>query len=252
MRNIFAVTVLAFTLSTGAFAADKIVLGSGDSLPFAGVGEGGTPTGVLGDVSLVILQDMGYDASASGLPFARLYNSVHSGEIDGALGVLRTEERAKEALYSDPVLTEFNILAIKKGSGFTYVALAELKGKKIGGRRGFAYPALEAAGVEIEPTNEDENNIKKVIAGRLDAAIISSIAYLSQLDKTDMRADIELLPLAVGEVPIGIALADEKFSAGDLAAFNEKLAAYKASDAYAATLAKYGISDYVKTWQLAQ
>ncbi|WP_428686602.1 substrate-binding periplasmic protein [Roseibium sp.] len=244
---------LAFALSlvSQAAIAETITLGTGDSLPFAAVGAGDLPSGVLGDVSMSLLKDMGFEAKASPLPFARLYSSVHSGEIDGAVGVLRTENRATQALYSDPILTEYNILAVKKGAAFNFMALAELKDKRIGGRRGFAYPGLEAAGVSVEPANDDVNNIKKVIAGRLDAAIISSIAYLSQLDQSELRDEVELLPLAVGEVPIGIALADEKFSEGDIVSFNGKLAEFKSSEDYAAVLAKYGISDYVKTWPVA-
>ena len=230
---------------------ETITLGTGDNLPFAAVGAGDQPTGVLGDVSVSLLETMGFDAKASVLPFARLYSSVHDGEIDGAIGVLRTDSRASQALYSDPILTEYNILVVKKGAAFDFSNLADLKGKRIGGRRGFVYPGLDAAGVAVEPANGDINNVKKVIAGRLDAAIISSIAYLSRLDQSDLRGQVELPPLAVGEVPIGIALADEKFSEGDIASFNGKLADFKASQDYAAVLAKYGIADYVKSWPVA-
>ena len=66
------------------------------------------------------------------------------------------------------------------------------------------------------------------------------------------RSQVELLPLAVGSVPLGIAFADEKFSAEDLARFNELLTSFKASDDYSETLSKYGVTDYVKDWPLAQ
>jgi polar amino acid transport system substrate-binding protein len=252
MRKICAALLMLATITSNVSAKEALTLGSGDSLPFAGVGADGAPIGVLGDTSGKLLQDMGFDARAKKLPFARLYNSIHNGEVDVAIGVLRTDERASMALYSEPILTEYAILAVKKGNAFTYNSIADLKNKKLGGRRGFAYPALDASGIDIERANDHDTNIKKVIGGRIDAAIISSIAYLSQLDQTEMRDKVELLPLAVGVVPLGIALADEKFSAEDVARFNEKLSGHKASDAYSAVLAKYGISDYVKDWPLAQ
>ncbi|MES0884153.1 substrate-binding periplasmic protein [Roseibium sp. SCP14] len=235
-----------------SLASEKLTLGTGDSLPFAGVGAEGDPVGILGDTSNRILQDMGYDASATRLPFARLYQSIHQGEIDVAIGVLRTDERASQAHYSDPILTAYNVLVVKKGEAFDFSSLSDLRGKKIGGRRGFAYPSLEAQGVSVEPAKDDETNLKKVLGGRLEAAVFSSIASLAQLDKSATRSQVELLPLAVGSVPLGIAFADEKFSAEDLARFNELLASFKASDDYAATLAKYGVTDYVKDWPLAQ
>ncbi|MES0813108.1 transporter substrate-binding domain-containing protein [Roseibium sp. SCPC15] len=235
-----------------SLASEKLTLGTGDSLPFAGVGAEGDPVGILGDTSSRILQDMGYDASATRLPFARLYQSIHKGEIDVAIGVLRTDERASQAHYSDPILTAYNVLVVKKGEAFDFSSLSDLRGKKIGGRRGFAYPSLEAQGVSVEPAKDDETNLKKVLGGRLDAAVFSSIASLAQLDKSATRSQVELLPLAVGSVPLGIAFADEKFSAEDLARFNELLTSFKASDDYSETLSKYGVTDYVKDWPLAQ
>lgn len=252
MRKLCAALLVAVAFTLPATATETLTLATGDSLPFSGVGSDGAPIGVLGDTSNKLLQDMGFDAKAKKLPFARLYNEIHNGDVDVAIGVLKTDERSAMALYSAPILTEYAILAVKKGNSFTYNSLADLKGKTLGGRRGFAYPTVEAAGIEIERANDHETNIKKVIGGRIDAAIISSIAYLSQLDQTDMRGKVELLPLAVGVVPLGIALADEKFSAEDVAKFNEKLSGHMASDAYAAVLSKYGIADYVKDWPVAE
>ncbi|WP_415714606.1 substrate-binding periplasmic protein [Roseibium sp.] len=252
MRKFCAAFMVMAAITSNASAKEAITLGTGDSLPFASVGSDGAPIGVLGDASSQLLQDMGFEAQATKLPFARLYNSIHSGEIDVAIGVLRTDERAGKALYSDPILTTYNILVVKKGNGFDYASLKDLSSKKIGGRRGFAYPTLEAAGVSVEPAKDDDTNMKKVLAGRLDAAIISSIAFLPRLDQSDIRSKVELLPLAVGVVPIGIALADERFSAEDVARFNEMLSGYKASDAYSQALAKYGIADYVKDWPVAE
>ncbi|MEM9631746.1 MAG: transporter substrate-binding domain-containing protein [Pseudomonadota bacterium] len=242
--------LVGFTLPS--LALEDLALGTGDSLPFAGVGSEGDPIGILGDTSNKILQEMGYDATATRLPFARLYQSIHKGEIDVAIGVLRTEQRASQAHYSDPILTAYNVLVVKKGETFDYTSIADLKDKKIGGRRGFAYPSLEAQGISVEPAKDDETNLKKVLGGRLDAAVFSSIASLSQLDKSATRSKVELLPLAVGSVPLGIAFADEKFSAEDLARFNELLTSFKASDDYSATLSKYGVTDYVRDWPLAQ
>ena len=143
-----------------SLASEKLALGTGDSLPFAGVGAEGDPVGILGDTSNRILEDMGYDASATRLPFARLYQSIHKGEIDVAIGVLRTDERASQARYSDPILTAYNVLVVKKGEAFDFSSLSDLRGKKIGGRRGFAYPSLEAQGVSVEPAKDDETNLK--------------------------------------------------------------------------------------------
>ncbi|MCV0425544.1 MAG: transporter substrate-binding domain-containing protein [Roseibium sp.] len=252
MKKICLAAVLTAIFTVPLSAKEALTLGTGDSLPFASVGSNGDPVGVLGDTSDKILEEMGYDATATHLPFARLYKSIHKGDIDVAIGVLRTEERAAQAHYSDPILTAYNILIVKKGQSFDFASLTDLKGKKIGGRRGFAYPALDSAGVAVEPAKDDETNLKKVLGGRLDAAIFSSIASLSRLDESDQRTDVELLPLAVGTVPLGIAFADEKFSAEDIAKFNEMLIAFKASDAYSTTLSRYGITDYVKDWPIAK
>ena len=252
MKNIWLALVLSVACTLPVSAKEALTLGTGDSLPFASVGSNGDPVGVLGDTSDKILQAMGFEPTATHLPFARLYNSIHNGEIDVAIGVLRTEERAAQAHYSDPILTAYNVLVVKKGDGFDYASLTDLKGRKIGGRRGFAYPALENAGVTVESAKDDDTNLKKVLAGRLDAAVFSSIASLSRLDETGKSSEIELLPLAVGTVPLGIAFADEKFSAEDVEKFNKLLSGFKASEAYSATLSRYGITDYVKDWPLAE
>jgi ABC-type amino acid transport substrate-binding protein len=70
---------------------------------------------------------------------------------------------------SEPLNIAKIYLFSRTGEG-PFTSLEQLKGKRIGARRGMPYgPAFDSSGVKAELVNEDDQNVQKLMAKRIDA-----------------------------------------------------------------------------------
>jgi polar amino acid transport system substrate-binding protein len=203
---------------------------------------GGQLHGVLAQAAAYVLADMGYNLKPKIMPFKRMYSSLHKGNIDVALSVLATPERLALAHYSATIVTEYNAVLVARNKGFSLQRIADLKGRKIGSKLGFKYPDVEAAGVELIPAKDDQTNIRKLLSGRLDGVILGSLTGAHLIEQLGLDAEIVYLPLAVGKVPLGIAVSLKRWSSADMQHFNRGIEALKASPEWSKILSENGIS----------
>ncbi len=106
-------------------------------------------------------------------PWARSYNLAVSGEWDASIGWIKTEEREKEVLFSDPVYGSIWVFYHLKEKPFSWESIEDLKGKKIGAIIGYNYGSLfeEAEKqdlITIEWVTKEEQNLMKLLNGRID------------------------------------------------------------------------------------
>lgn len=234
-------------LSHCVYAGDTLSLGIPGNAPFTGL-EGTHITGVIAEATVFALRSMGREVLPRALPFKRMYQWVHAGNLDVAVSVLRTPERATLAHYSIPIVTEYTVIVVPKGRPFPVQRVSDLRGKRIGGQLGFVYPQLEGIGVELIYEKDYLTNLQKIAAGKLDGALIGSITGPFLARRLGLLEDIAFLPMAIGSVPLGAAFSKTAFTEDDLAAFNAALEHLLQSAAWQHILSTNGIADLVKEW----
>lgn len=213
----------------------------------------GEPIGVIAQATDTILKEMGFATRYQNMPKKAMRKAVHSGQLDVGTSILKFSSRAKLAHYSEPILTEYSVLAVRRGESFEVKETADLRGKKLGGRRGFVYPLLtDDSSIFIERNRTDGENIRRLLLGEIDAAIIGAISDVFDLRAEGVMSELEILDHAVGAVHLSVVLADERFETADLETFNTKLADLKQSHRWKMILEQNAVADLVKVWPLVE
>lgn len=113
-------------------------------------------------------------------PWARAYLVAKQGAFDASIGWYWNAERAEDFLFSDPVFVETQVLFTLRDRPVAWTRLEDLKDKHIGATLGYTYgeafQKLEAQKwLHVERTGSDEQNLRKLLAQRLDAVVISKV-----------------------------------------------------------------------------
>ena len=174
---------------------------------------------------------------------------------DGIVGInsvtVETPSNHGAALYSDPILTEYNVIALPAGKDLTLNTLSDLHGMRLGGRVGYQYPLLDPdPQIHMERYSQDGELIRNLIMGRIDAAVVSALSDVYKLRAEGVMPRIHLLNRAVGIVPLRAALSNKLFAAADLERFNATLAGLKASGEWQDILERNGFADLAVDWPL--
>ena len=112
-------------------------------------------------------------------PFERCMNQMKTGERDVLLMVKKTPEREQFMLFSDVAAEDPQLLyfATDKRREFAWSEWQELSGFKVGVVRGFNYgdfdKVADMVGIQKEAVSEDNQNIKKLLAGRVDFILLN-------------------------------------------------------------------------------
>lgn len=206
-------------------------------------------TGLFPDALGAIAPKAGVEVKLEARPFARLYAELAAQQLGGAMSVLGTPQRAETANFTKPLLVEHTVLVVPKGKAFKLATYADLEGKNLGTRTGFTYPYLDTRpAIKREPGPDHLSNVRKMLAGRLDAVIIGSVTGIFSLREAGLDKDIEVMPFSLGAVTLGYAFAKNALAADKVAAFDAALAAYLASPEYKSALEKYGVADLVRDY----
>lgn len=163
--------------------------------PFAGTGD--EPKIALDLVSGALAR-AGYQTQFDFVPEGTVTSAAQEGRFDGAPAMWRSPEREARFLYSNPYLENRLMLVGAKGSNVNAASFADLKGKKIGIVRGYAYgPTLESATAPVFVAGgSSEENLRALLRGELDYVLEDALVlhHLSQLYPAEVQAR-----LAVGE-----------------------------------------------------
>ena len=154
-------------------------------------------------------------------------------------------------MYTDPIVSEFNMVAIRADQTVSVKKLGDLHGLHLGGRQGYLYPLLEAdPEIHIERFQQDGELIRNLIHGKIDAAIISALSDVYKLRAEGVMSRIRVLDHAVGEVPLRAVLSRRVVSEADLADFNRRLAELRAGPVWKDILERNGFADLAVDWPM--
>nr|WP_269783403.1 transporter substrate-binding domain-containing protein [Marinibactrum halimedae] len=106
-------------------------------------------------------------------PWARGYNDVKSGVIDGSITWAKTPEKETEVIFSDPVFIHQKVIFHLTSLDFNWETIEDLKGLSIGATREYTYGhefdfATKQKMLHVEFTQTDLQSMKKLLASRID------------------------------------------------------------------------------------
>ncbi len=167
-----------------------LVIGAPESKPFASkeLQNGGFYPELIKE----IFHRMKYDIKIEFLPFKRIIIMLEEGTLAGSALVSYKEGRTRFLIYPENELytDKLKVFGLKNGKTLEkFAGLESLRGSTVGTfRGGFIEKELAVIGVKSESVNTTEQNIKKLLAGRIDF-IISPEMTLKYLLKQHFSAD---------------------------------------------------------------
>jgi len=140
------------------------------------------PGGFLLELTVEAFKEVGYKSDVRFEPWARALDAAMNGEVDGLLGCLYSDERAKKLAYSDELAQSSTVFFTLESSKISYERLQDLSKYTIGTIRNSYYPPeFLAANLRTEPAADYEVNIRKLLAGRIDLFIEKRLVVMSYI-----------------------------------------------------------------------
>lgn len=209
--------ILLLVLISPPTGAETVVVFGDDSYAPVISLQGGKPSGLLVRTLEWVSNRTGDVYELRLYPWQRSYSQAESA-AGGIVGLSWTQKRAEVFEYSDPLYDDNIQVVMAEGRTFPFQRLADLKGKVIGGQIGASYgqevDAAIASGLfTVDRDNSEVARLKKLLAGRLDAAFIgngtlglnSILGRDTDLASNSRRLVVARHPLTVDELHLAFA-----------------------------------------------
>ena len=180
--------VLLFSLAVPVVQAETVTIRADEWFPMNGE-PGSEQPGYMIELAQVILGESGHTVDYQVMPWKRALQSVREGENDCVVGAYK--EDAPDFLFPQEHWGfDRQFFWKKKGNDWTYNGLESLSGPTLGLIGGYAYGdefdayAKENEGSKVQfihGNNALENNIKKLLAGRIDLTVESEAVMSAKL-----------------------------------------------------------------------
>jgi ABC-type amino acid transport substrate-binding protein len=197
--------------------------------------------------------DQGYQVEITFYPWARALHLARTGAVDGLMPEYFNPSREVEFEYSAPFPGGPLVLYKRRGDAIAFAtdpathqdaALRALQARRFGVVRGYLNtPTFDAASyLAKEEANDDATNLRKLVYGRIDLAVIDRrvAEHLIRTAYPDYDARIEPMAPPLADIPLYIAFSRKApHEAQALAAFNRGLAALRADGRLDALYQRY-------------
>ncbi|MBF0203769.1 MAG: transporter substrate-binding domain-containing protein [Desulfamplus sp.] len=227
-RNLLIVLCLLITLisTTGWTKEKKLVLNTCNWEPFWG--EKLVNGGYVMEITREAFLRAGYEIEVKFVPWKRALEETKEGDVDGVIGMNYSEERAQTYYLTNVVYVEENGFFRKKGSSITYTTLHDLTPYTIGYIRGGSFGATfdKATYLKKEDVTDNEQNINKLMLGRIDVFISSKllILYMLATKYPEFQGEIEFIEPAFEMINVHHAISRANPNAKKIVAdFNQRL-----------------------------
>lgn len=178
--------------------------------------------GVACEITRAGLQQAGLSMALQFRPWARALLEFQRGEHDGVIAAWRSPERERSMLFPQPlgIVNQIGFMA-RSDARVRVDDLSALRSLRIGTVNGYANPErFDRAQLQVEAAVDDVSNLRKLLAGRVDLALIDKGVGMHLLD-TQLREGqgrLVWLEPAVAEIPLYTVFArgrpeGEKFTA---------------------------------------
>jgi polar amino acid transport system substrate-binding protein len=189
-KHLLAVLVTTILLLNGPHCmANDIKIFGNEYKPPKVYLENDKPNGILVDIMKYIEKETAHSFDILLYPWKRAYALAERGQ-GGIIGLSMTKERLEIFDYSDVMYYDDLMLVVIKGNEFPFNTLEDLKGKRVGVRRGSSYgDDFERGKKDIFIADEDSDAIqrlKKLLIKRIDVALIGpGKAGVNKIIKSD-------------------------------------------------------------------
>ena len=243
--QILAISIFFTVLALSVFAGEKIILATGEWRPYTS--QGMENYGLFTEIVTAVFRELGMEAEYRFYPWKRCEAELVSGKVAAIFPYYKTDERMKIYHYTDSVAVSKNgFFYLKKrlqGKDIVYGKLEDLKPYKIGGNIGYWYiPDFEKAGLDTEYVPDEESNVRKLYAGRIDLFVQDLYVGWELIKKIypENVGDFGILDKALSEGGLYLMFAKNNPQAGAMIQkFNEGLEMIKKKGIYKKILEKY-------------
>lgn len=174
MKYAILIVILALSLETSVSAQETIHIAAGEWPPY--VSSKSKHKGIFSHIVTKAfgLEDVKVDIEF--MPWPRILQQVRYGEKDGGIAWFYTPERAKYALYSDPVVYGRYVFFHLKSFHFDWQSVDDLAGTTIGlildSYYGEELELAEKAGkIKVEYVHDIALNYQKILAGHIQLTV---------------------------------------------------------------------------------
>lgn len=202
-NRLFKWRLLAMVLGSFAFIqavqATTLEVGTDEALPPFSFVQDGKVVGIDVEMLKEAAKRLKLEVNVKSLPWKRVLAGTESGELHLGMPLFQTPEREAFARFTGPIHYSTFGLFVKKGKEFKFDAIDDLSGKKFGISRGFVVSgdldaAIKAKKVTIDEVPTIDQNILKLMAGRIDAFPSNIVSTLYLLKGTPESSEIVALP----------------------------------------------------------
>lgn len=207
------------------------------------------------DIARAVFGPAGYTVEYSVLPWARTLDSVRAGETTIAIGATAGDVADRGLIVGkEPIGLQRNALAMRKDAAFAYSGPDSLRDRRLGAILGYSYDdAIDAHIAAHKGTDavqliggDDalQQNIRKLLAGRVDAVVDSVDVLRYAVVRAGQTERVSLVE--IGE-PSAIYLAFSRANPDApelIRKLDEGIAAMRRDGRLAAILGRYGAMDW--------
>lgn len=243
MRYIYSL-LLALTLSCSVAQAEgrKLEIVAPEYPPY--YGRELEDNGFISEIIVEAFNRGGYETELRFLPWKRALKATQDGTHDGLFTIWHRPEREEWFLFSDPLPANELVFFKQADRDIAFSSYDELKPYQIGVVLGYAPPpGFADADLKTAEAKDDEQNLRKLLKGRVDLVLIDKILAQhiinttlpeaqSKLEWIDPPAHVDIQYLVVSK-----AVEDHETI---MAAFNKALAGMQDDGVLEEIMAKHG------------
>ena len=254
LKLVLFVSMSFSTLGQNLFAKEKLVLGTWEWSPITDSKLEGY--GIASEIITKAYEAEGVEVEIKFYPWKRGELLLQSNELDALFPYTKTAEREKKYLFSDSVLTvKTKFFYMKDLEGKfkkpEFNSYEELKEYSISGVLGYFYQEeFDKAGLDVEYVGTDEQNLKRLVKGRVDIIPMANYVGWYLINKNHPQdyyrfdtVDYDLPGKKVSSEEIGarvMVLKDNPDADFIIQTYNRGLKKIKQNGEYRKILRKYG------------
>ncbi|MBF0224481.1 MAG: transporter substrate-binding domain-containing protein [Desulfobacterales bacterium] len=247
--SIFVAVVLILVLfGANSFAADKVVLVTGEWEPYTS--EKIENYGFFSEIVTAVFKEIGVEIEYQFLPWKRCELTVKEGKAFATFPYAVSEERKKDFDFTDNVASStgrFFFMKSKLKKEVVWENFSDLKDYKLGGTLGYWYEKdFKEAGLKVDYASSDTTGMEKLYAGRFELLATEELVGwglikklfpkdIDDFDTLKKPLNVSELHLMVSKIYPNSSEIKEKFNSG--------LKSIKEKGIYSEILKKYNLKE---------
>lgn len=188
----------------GVVAATPTRLEVGGDYAFAPYSfiENGRPAGIDVDLMRELSRRTGVELHVHLQPFKRVLEELRQGRLDAGMAVLHSTEREAFLQYTGVLRLSRYQLFVRRGQEFPFERAEDLRGRSVAVVRGFLVgdtlrEELSSARVRLESVASQEQTLRMLLAGRVDAIAGQSVVMRHLAREQGAAGRLSALPTPV-------------------------------------------------------